>query len=149
MTSPAQADARIVVGVDGSDHSKEALAWAAHMAQLTGDALVIVTTWHLPAAAGAWGIFPEDWNPADDALAAVNDAIKEVLGPEEAANATVVVRNGAPAHELIDESSDARMLVVGSRGLGGFTGLLLGSVSAQCAEHAHCPVVIVHAPRED
>jgi nucleotide-binding universal stress UspA family protein len=145
MTSNnAGSPGRIVVGVDGSQHAKDALAWASAMAVLTGDTLVVVTAWHLPAAAGGWAMYPEGWDPADDARLVASDAIKEVLDAEAAAAATVIVGYGPPAHVLIEESSHARMLVVGSRGLGGFAGLLLGSISGQCAEHAHCPVVVVH-----
>jgi len=59
-----------------------------------------------------------------------------------------VVREGAPAGVLLDEAQDAELLVVGSRGLGGFRGLLLGSVSQQCTHHAPCPVVIVRYVRD-
>lgn len=67
-----------------------------------------------------------------------------VFGPEPPVPVRETVRHGGPAHELIEASRGAQMLIVGSRGHGGFTGLLLGSVSSSCAAHAHCPVLIIH-----
>lgn len=75
--------------------------------------------------------------------------MKEVFAAERPAGMRLIVQEGNPAKVLIDHSTGAQMLVVGSRGHGGFAGLLLGSVSSKCAEHAHCPVLIVHGTRTD
>ena len=82
----------------------------------------------------------------DDARKEAEDEVERVLGPQRSENIEVVARQGDAAALLIDESKRAQVLVVGSRGHGGFTGLLLGSVGQQCASHSHCPVVIVHPP---
>jgi nucleotide-binding universal stress UspA family protein len=75
------------------------------------------------------------------------DAVDQVFDGSAPAWFTQTIRQGYPAEILIDESRGAEMLVVGSRGHGGFAGLLLGSVSTACAEHAHCPVLIMHDDR--
>ena len=86
---------------------------------------------------------PAGWDPSGDAERVCRSAVETAFGDDLPGGLTVMPREGRPAAVLIEASSDARMLVVGSRGHGGFTGLLLGSVSAACAEHALCPVFIV------
>jgi len=138
---------RIVVGVDGSDASKAALAWAADEAELRGTDVLALLAW-MPtvAVAGPWPAIvpvsvPEEVEQAADAtLAAVVD---EVLGEEPKVHVVERVVHGAAAPALVEAAGHAELLVVGSRGLGGFSGMLLGSVSHQCAQHASCPVVIV------
>ena len=103
----------IVVGIDGSAGSVRALEFALAEARLRGASVKAVEVWHVPAAVYSGG----------------------GLAP--------VVREGQPADVLCAEAGGAKLLVVGSRGLGGFRGLLLGSVGQQCAHHARCPVVIV------
>lgn len=133
----------IVVGVDGSDSSRQALSWAVHYAGLIGAKVDAVISWNYPAGYGMSGAI-SDWNPGDDARELLAETIASVLGGDIAVPLSEVVREGNPAQILLDETKDAQMLVVGSRGHGGFAGLLLGSVSAHCAEHAHCPVLVVH-----
>ena len=140
----------IVVGIDGSKGSKAALRFAGAEAELRGVPLRVVTAWYVPAGVYAGGFVPtvdsiEDrsWQ-RDTAERQMND----VLGPDRAALSELVVTEGTPAAVLRAESEGAELLVVGSRGHGGFAGLLLGSVSQQCAAHAHCPVVIVHSDSE-
>jgi nucleotide-binding universal stress UspA family protein len=138
---------RIVVGIDGSDASKAALAWAAGEAELRNTDVLALLAW-MPTVAvgGPWPVVvpvsaPEEADEAAEAtLAAV---VNEVLGQEPNVNVVERVVHGAAATALLEASADAQLLVVGSRGLGGFTGMLLGSVSHQCAQHASCPVVIV------
>jgi len=136
----------IVVGVDGSENAREALAWAIREAAAHGDRLRVVTTWHLPAVVyGAPGLAMPD-TPTLEGLEAAARDIAEAAAAEARAGgveADAVVREAQAADALIDLAADADLLVVGSRGHGGFTGLLLGSVSAQCAHHAPCPVMIV------
>lgn len=138
----------IVVGIDGSDSSKEALRWAAFQAKALACEIVAVWAWQSASAVAGpgagWVSFPTDWNPEADAHAALNATLDEVLGASRPAGVTTLAVEGPAAHALIEISRNARMLVLGSRGHGGFVGLLLGSVSTACAEHASCPVLVVH-----
>jgi nucleotide-binding universal stress UspA family protein len=84
------------------------------------------------------------WDPEQNAKAVVEEALDAAYGEERPADLTARVLQGPPAKTLLDASEGAQMLVMGSRGHGGFAGLLLGSVSAVCAEHAHVPVLVVH-----
>jgi len=144
MTSQVSSPgARIVVGVDGSEQSRLALGWALRLADAAGASIDAVTSWHFPASLG-WGYATEGWNPEADATKCLTDSVDETFGAERPAGLRLLVREGLPAKVLLDESKGATMLMVGSRGHGGFTGLLLGSVSARCAELATCPVLIVH-----
>lgn len=140
---PEPAGPRVVVGVDGSWHAELALRWAAHYAALYDAALEVVTAWEYPASFGLAGV-PSEWNPADDMRAVAESAITTVFGDRPPAGLSLQVREGGAAKTLLDASEGATMLIVGSRGHGGFAGLLLGSVSANVAEHASCPVLIIH-----
>lgn len=135
----------IVVGVDGSEHGERALDWAVKEARLRGARLRLVAAWHLPPkvysgpgyipTAGTRESFERFASEAVDAAAThARDAGVE---------AESVIREGQAAEVLVEEAANADLLVVGSRGHGGFAGLLLGSVSAQCAHHALCPLVVV------
>jgi nucleotide-binding universal stress UspA family protein len=141
-TGPESAAAihRVVVGIDGSPSSERALEWAAGEAARCG----AVLEGHASHGSGYVFISNEEVQMAmkktiDEAAAHVAD-----IAPGVTFNG--VTHEGAAAKDLIDASEGAGLLVVGSRGLGGFSGLLLGSVSQQCALHAHCPVVIVRPP---
>lgn len=134
---------RIVVGVDGSEPSTQALRWAAHFAASAGARLDAVAAWQYPNSVG-WGPLPVDWNPGQDMETALTQAVDAALGGQRPENMRLAVHEGNPAKVLLDESNGALMLIVGSRGHGGFAGLLLGSVSANVAEHATCPVLVVH-----
>ena len=137
---------RIVVGVDGSESSKQALRWAKFMATTTGSTIEAAIAWSPPVAwAGAgWSVPPIMWDPEDDAAKVLASTVVEVLGPDESTAVTLTVRKGGAAQMLIELSRDAQLLVVGNRGHGGFVGLLLGSVSSACVEHSHCPVLVLH-----
>jgi nucleotide-binding universal stress UspA family protein len=138
----------IVVGVDGSQPSKQALRWAQFLAQVTNTTIEVVAAWQPFIAVGGfggpWATMPADWNPVKDATTFLDATIDEVFGKERPAGLQITVREGNPAQVLLEASRSARMLVVGSRGHGGFSGLLLGSVSTACAEHASCPVLVLH-----
>lgn len=137
--------ARIVVGVDGSAESKAALRWAGAMARRTGAIIDAVTVWSIPATFG-WdsvGLYGVDWQ--GDAEKSVIATVDDVFGAERPAGLRTFTLEGDPAHKLIEHAAGAQLLVLGSRGRGGFAGLLLGSVSSKCAAHATCPVLIVHA----
>ncbi|MGC2374713.1 MAG: universal stress protein [Solirubrobacteraceae bacterium] len=128
----------IVAGVDGSQCSLEALRWAARQAELTGAELHAVMAWSLPEI---YSYTPRDFQA--DARKALEDAIEQSLGKQPRVPVTAQVVEGHPARALSDASRDAQLLVVGSRGHGAFTGMLLGSVSQHCVSHAQCPVVVV------
>jgi nucleotide-binding universal stress UspA family protein len=136
----------IVVGVDGSEAGGKALRFAIEEARIRGGEVKAVSAWHVPAV-----VYEVGWTAAPIDLAEFPKLAQESLEKtlEEAGVAaagvtvTPVVREGQPADILCEEAEGADLLVVGSRGLGGFRGLLLGSVSQQCANHAPCPVVII------
>jgi nucleotide-binding universal stress UspA family protein len=92
---------------------------------------------------GGWAAMPDGWDPGLDAEKALTATIDAVFGEHRPGRLTVTVREGNAAHVLLEASRDAQLLVVGSRGHGGFTGMLLGSVSTACTEHASCPVLVV------
>ena len=133
----------IVVGVDGSAPSREALVWAVGYAALVGARVEAVTSWSYPSMYGISGGL-SDWDPEADAQKVLAEVVDSALGANAPSSLKQLVREGNAARVLLDESKDAQLLVVGSRGHGGFAGLLLGSVSANCAEHAQCPVVVIH-----
>jgi len=134
--------ARVVVGVDGSASSHRALEWAAFQAAVLDTSIEAVTAWQVPTDYG-FSVSPQ-WDPAVDMRQVLMDSVRTVFGEEPPARLQLAVHEGGAARVLIDASRGAQLLVVGSRGHGGFTGLLLGSVSASVAEHAHCPVLVVH-----
>lgn len=136
----------IVVGVDGSESSKEALRWAAGQAELTGDDLRVIMSWEIPSMA-YWAPLPEGLDFDKETRTALHKTVTEVLGDSPTVSLTEVVREGHPAPVLLDESNNAELLVVGSRGHGEFTGMLIGSVSEHCVTHASCPVVVVRSRR--
>jgi nucleotide-binding universal stress UspA family protein len=138
--------ARVVVGVDGSPPSIDALLWAVRYADLTGADIEALTSWDGPVSYGAGGhgtvelgAAAVDWR-AD--AAQTQEGALEHLGSAAAKVGRRLARNPA-ASALIDASEGAELLVVGSRGHGGFIGHLLGSVSAHVVAHATCPVVVV------
>ncbi len=137
MTSDADRPV-IVAGVDGSQGSLEALRWAARQAEMTGAELHAVMAWSLPEI---YSYTPRDFQ--GDARKALENAIEQALGKQPRVTVIARVVEGHPARALIDASRDAQLLVVGSRGHGAFTGMLLGSVSQHCVGHAECPVVVV------
>ncbi|UUN25627.1 universal stress protein [Streptomyces sp. FIT100] len=132
----------VVVGVDGSEVSIEALRWAARHAELTGAVLRVVTAWRLPPS---YGDLP-DYADMDFAAAAretLDSAITAVLGPTPRLSVEARVEEGHPAPVLLAAAHHADLLVVGSRGHGAFVGMLLGSTAQHCVHHAPCPVLVV------
>lgn len=139
----------IVVGIDGSEHSKAALRWAVKEAALRGVGVRAVHAWQVyPALYPGTTITATDFDDVRaQAGSFVTDFVAEVVPEHEGVEIEAVAIQGesvAPA--LVDAAADAELLVVGSRGLGGFRGLLLGSVSQQCVHHATCPVVVLPRP---
>ena len=140
---------RIVVGVDGSPSSKAALAWAVEQAGLTSASVEAVISWHYPIMAGGVPFAPiavaENADFGGFAALVLTDAIAKTVDPDGPVKISSVVREGNAAQVLLDVAKGAELLVVGSRGHGGFTEALLGSVSQACVHHARCPVVIIRA----
>lgn len=139
-TAGGTSEARIVVGVDGSDESIGALRRARRMAESMGGEVEVVIAWQWPYSVDP--LMLVDFSPAEDSRVIAERAVHEVYG--EASHVPISVVEGPPAKVLIEAGVGAAMIVVGSRGHGGFAGLLLGSVSAAVAEHASCPVLVVH-----
>jgi nucleotide-binding universal stress UspA family protein len=155
----------IVVGVDGSEGSKLALRWAADEARLRACSLDVVyvyehtPSWQLyaygegplggigePPLAGA----TDDDEAAEERARELLDAVIRDIAPGVDLDLRpVTIEDRRPARVLVERSKDADMLVIGSRGRGGFAGLLLGSVSQQCTQHATCPVVVINTPDAD
>jgi nucleotide-binding universal stress UspA family protein len=139
----------IVVGVDHSEGAKAALRFALEEARLRQATLRVVHAWQFGyiGATGLEGVLPAMGGELEDfrlgAAAALDETLREVSAETDGVTIERRVDQGTAAAVLVEESRGADLLVVGSRGHGGFAQLLLGSVSQQCAQHAFCPVVIV------
>jgi nucleotide-binding universal stress UspA family protein len=138
----------IIVGVDGSEHSRHALEWAIREAAVRHAPLTVLTVQQ--AVAGSWGgpvLDPGDQDPAEKAREVAQeetDRTLEKINPElRPSSVSVRAVNGLPAEALLEAAADADMLIVGCRGTGGFKRLPMGSVSTQVTHHAHCPVVVI------
>src|ERR1039458_2713084 len=128
----------ILVGVDASDESRDALRWAARYAALVGDRLDVVHAWSTREEFVWVPEGPPPPPPIDVARNGLAEMVGDVLGADSPVAVSVDVVEGHASHVLVERSRHAELLVVGSRGRGGFDGMTLGSVSGQCAEHAHC-----------
>ncbi len=135
----------IVVGVDGSEGAVKALRYALREARAKGSKVRAVSAWHLPATAYAGGYAPPFQPESFSAAAriALESALRSTAEEAEGVEVEQVMRAGQAVHVLLEEARGADLLVVGSRGLGGFRGMMLGSVSQGCAQHAPCPLLIV------
>jgi nucleotide-binding universal stress UspA family protein len=138
----------IVVGVDGSAHARAALDWAMREAAVRHAPLHVLTV--NPAMHSPWSTraltMPAQASAVQEARQAAEDAVTAAareLGEAQPESVTVTAFSGFPAQALIDASRGADLLVIGSRGAGGFEALLLGSISHQVVQHAACPVVVV------
>jgi nucleotide-binding universal stress UspA family protein len=135
----------VVVGVDGSKGSIEALKFGIEEARIRETAVKAVNAWHIPPGvySSGWAAAPVDLDEyRKHAEKSLQESIAEA-GAGAGVDVTAVLLEGQPADVLCGQASGADLLVVGSRGLGGFRGLLLGSVSQQVVHHAPCPVVVV------
>jgi nucleotide-binding universal stress UspA family protein len=130
----------IVVGIDGSPESLKATDWAVGQARATGGTLELMIVWARPMSYGL-PLVVGGYNPEQEARNIVEKAASDIDLPAAQLRTSVV--NGAPAVVLVERSNSVDLLVLGSRGHGGFTEMLLGSVSDHCVHHANCPVVIV------
>jgi nucleotide-binding universal stress UspA family protein len=143
MSRQDRDDRRIVVGVDGSPSAMAALRWAILHAELTGCAVEAVTAWRLPSRYGFAAVTDRATDFEGDARKILADALNEVSSVEPDVVIRSSVVEGHPAEVLVRAARGADMLVVGSRGHGGFAGALLGSVSQHCVHHAPCPVLVI------
>lgn len=136
---------RIVVGVDGSEGSEAALRWALDEARRRECRLDLVHVWHVPYAGEVSGLVMGELSERleHQAREVVRSVMEKSVGEDPGVEVVPMVTEGATAEALLDAARDADLLVVGSRGLGGFKSLLLGSVSTVCVHHATCPVVVV------
>lgn len=142
MTEPPAVKGRVLVAVDGSPSSLEALRQGRLQARLLGTTVVAVAAWHQQN-----GIVPPmSYNPEGDCREMLHNSIREAFYPDTISDIAILRVNGDPADALIRLSVDAAVLVVGSRGHSGVVGAMLGSVSGRIAAHAHCPVLVVHDP---
>ena len=141
----------IVAGVDGSASSLAALRRAVRQAELTGATVDAVIAWQYPASAVGfgWSAVSDDSDYEELAAKTVAEAINQAVDPGTDVRVRPVVVHGYPAQVLIEYAVDAGLLVVGSRGHGGFAGALLGSVSQHCTHHAPCPVVVIRGQSEN
>jgi len=140
----------IVVGVDGSDESKEALRWALEEARLRDATVRAVYAWRDPYVLAPGFGLPEDFEfdaLRERAVETLDAVVADAVGTTSDVHVDGVVAEGPAGSVLVQAAEDAELLVVGSRGHGGFVGLLLGSVSQQCVTHAPCPVLVVRGPR--
>lgn len=139
----AESTEEIVVGVDGSEQSVEALRLAASLASGLGAAIRVVGTWDYPPEyAGYVPLGSDNFDEITHKL--VDKALRQAFGEDQPSRLSTKVVFGHASKVLVEESRDAVMLVVGRRGHGGFRGLLMGSVSAACVSHAACPVLVTH-----
>ncbi len=143
----------ILVGIDGSTHSRRALEWAIKEAAHRHAPLTVLTV-H-PTYRGFWNAgveYPGDAALIADARKAVqeetDDALAKFAEDARPPEVTVLAVDGSPAEQILHAGADADMIVLGSRGAGGFSKLLLGSVASQVTHHAHCPVMVIPAQPE-
>ncbi|MDQ0770995.1 nucleotide-binding universal stress UspA family protein [Pseudarthrobacter defluvii] len=138
---------RIVVGVDGSDQSRAAMDWAIEESKLRKGEVQAVTARSFPYVSDAMGTAWDYEIFQKDAQAILEAELERVK--DQGVTVTGRIVEGNPASALIDASKDADLVALGSRGHGGFTGMLLGSVSHQTIHHAHCPVLVIREPATD
>lgn len=141
-------DYRVVVGLDGSFGSEQALRWALWHAELVGGSVLAVRGWDYPELYDRPVAGPEA--VAHRTAAALDETIARVVAGDETVPLRREVGYGHPARVLLDAARrvEADLLVVGSRGLGGFAAALLGSVAQYCVRHAHCPVLVVRGEND-
>jgi nucleotide-binding universal stress UspA family protein len=140
--------ARILVGVDGSEASLEALRQAQRLALPLGAKVLANAYWDYPQVyAGYVMVGIEGFEERAGQI--LQEALATAFGDSTPANVVSSLVRGHPRDSLIEASREADMIVVGRRGHGGFGGLLLGSVSSALVAHAHCPVLVVHTPEKD
>lgn len=139
---------RIVVGIDGSEQSKGALRWAIGQARLTGASVDAVTAWRFPASYGL-SVVAADLDVEGEARKMLSETLSDVTGGASEVQVRQLAGEGPPAEVLLNAAKGADLLIVGSRGRGGFRSAVLGSVSLACVLHAPCPVLVFRDEQED
>ena len=143
----------IIVGVDGSEHSLDALRWAADEAKLRNQPLTVLGTFTTPIQGTAFfevaTADPTDLQAASETMLGAAIDIVRTSGHLDGVEVTTEVDEGHASERLVTLSKDADLLVVGSRGHGGFMGLLLGSTTTHVVNHAECPVVVVRHDKDE
>lgn len=134
---------RIVVGVDGSPSALEALRWSKYLAPVMGAEIEAITTWKVPPAWVAGGWFDAEVLE-QIAKSTLESAVHDVFAGSVRTKVIQTTRNSSPVDALVEASRSATLVLVGSRGRGGFAGMVIGSVSSAVAAHAQCPVLVVH-----
>lgn len=131
----------VVVGVDGSENSKEALRWAVEFGRRYDSAVEAIAIWNLTA----YGYRAAYMEPGEEVAERTRQMLAETVGEAvgEDAGVTEKVLRGIPAETLVEVSESAQVLVLGTRGHGAFAGMLLGSVSQHCVAHSKCPFVVI------
>ena len=147
MTTQSGTGPIVVVGVDGSACSTDALRWARDYARAVGGTVHPVISWQVPTSYG-WALATEGADFAGAAEQALKEATAAVFTDDDVPMVPHVAE-GPPAAVLVEASKNAALLVVGSHGHGAFAGMLLGSVSQHCVTHAACPVVVIRESRRD
>ncbi|MET1033689.1 universal stress protein [Arthrobacter halodurans] len=140
MSDSAATSQHVVVGVDGSPQSITALRYGRKLADALGLDLEAFAAWQVHTAFEQYE--PTGWDPETEARTGLESTIEEAFGEDRPANLSLRLAMGPSTQQLVDRSKDAAMIVLGTRGRGGFKGMILGSVSANVAAHAKCPVVI-------
>ena len=137
----------VYVGIDGSDHSRIALDWAMREAGYRHQPLTVIAVQEIPVTGWAGALaLRADFEIRDKVREAAQDAVDKAvaeLGEAGPPSVTVEAFAGVASARLVEASKDADLVVVGSRGVGGFTRLMIGSTSSQVSQHAHCPVAII------
>lgn len=147
VPSATKTPAPIVVGVDGSPSSLRALRRAVELGTALGHPVEAITTWAWPLTGIEF--IPADWRPELDAETILAEAVAETFPEGRPEGLEARIEQGSAARVLIEASRGAHLIVVGSRGHGGFAGLLLGSVSSAVVTHARCPVLVERSRDED
>jgi nucleotide-binding universal stress UspA family protein len=141
--------AEVLVGVDGSEGSVKALRYAVEEARRQGWDVRAVHVWSMPlpdiATLGGFVLDVDREKLAEAHRRQLDEAV-EAVGDTEGVRIERELREGQPAEQLIDAAGEENVLVLASRGLGGFAGLMLGSVTQECVRHARCPVIVVRSP---
>ena len=146
MTEMSSAPGVIVVGVDGSDASRDAVRWAARQAELTGAALRAVASWRWPKHLTR---VPPGVDLHADTTQTLDEVLGEALADHHDLQVSRHVVEGPAGPALLSQARGASLLVVGARGRAAFPGMLLGSVAEYCVRNGPCPVVVVRTPDQD
>ncbi len=137
----ADVSQRIVVGIDGSDGSYQALEWAATYAAETGRSILAICAWEYPASYGFY-VGEGVWDLGATSRVMAEEQVAKAQEQHPAARSDRKVVEGHPGQALVEASEGASLLVVGCRGRGGFIGMLVGSTSTHCVHAAACPVLV-------